>query len=816
MRVRGKAAGLIAIGIIVAIVATFVTNLPIASPATDDNGLFLVKPAFAQTNTTSPVATIAIATDSSWKSMDAEAKGWTSAPFDDSWWLDSWESDPPASLGQARAIWYPEKPVPFTAYFRKSIDTSGGEVISGRIHIVLYARDVEYGMPEVGKVFIYINDQYVGKMDSGGYSNNWWREKDFDILSYLTPGKNVIAVKVEFDAKWVTKPPGPDCERNWWGLNGTIRYTTAPPNEPPLANAGFDKTATARAVVTLDGSGSRDPDGSIVSYEWDFGDGTKGAGKTASHIYSEPGVYTLRLTVTDNSGAQATDEVTVHVVKENHPPVINSVSAEQMQVTPGTSIRITASTTDADGDSINYNWSCDEGIINGAGPTTTWVAPERNGTYQVTLEVSDGHGGIQKDSISIRVSSEMVVTPSSPQQPYVDLYGHKTDVIVGEEVILYLSAVNPITSPGTLIVQLTLRIPSGWSITSSGFGHGAGGLRTNTYEIEQGPSQRVIDVNILANEPFEGIVEGKIDYYFAEYEETKYHNEVTLPVTASMAGASPESAVQPSTTSPDSSENKGISGALIAVIIGICTATVGGVFARLVWRRVHQPVAERGGVSEEFPLPRADERPKRYGETNQKGINQDIYKLITDHLGSKVVDNLSSDVLDQLVQAEKNYQNKEQPRRAITDLYEAVAICLQQYFVGKVLSKLNTLKSYTEQPNLSFSSLAVYQCSDIFSNIDDPNPNKIRDPFIKTRWSLIRDATIQAFPKFNRRRLTILANNLREIQKLRNPYEHLEKDALKDPKPWHEERQDLEYIRSMVLGSEQKVSAIAEIIEIFG
>ncbi|MFC1861548.1 hypothetical protein ACFLYL_04700 [Chloroflexota bacterium] len=70
-----------------------------------------------------------------------------------------------------------------------------------------------------------------------------------------------------------------------------------------------------------------------------------------------------------------------------------------------------------------------------------------------------------------------------PLQPYVDLYGTTTIVVVGEEeIILELSAVNPITSSGIMIVQLTLQIPSGWSITSSGFAQGAGGLRTNTYE----------------------------------------------------------------------------------------------------------------------------------------------------------------------------------------------------------------------------------------------------------------------------------------------------------------------------------------------
>ena len=139
-----------------------------------------------------------------------------------------------------------------------------------------------------------------------------------------------------------------------------------------------------------------------------------------------------------------------------------------------------------------------------------------------------------------------------PGQPYVDLYGHMTDIIVGDEIILYLSVVNPITSPGTLVVQLTLRIPSGWSITSSGFAHGAGGLRTNTYEIGRGPNPQEIDVHILANEPYEGDVMGYMDYYFKEEAETKYHNEARLPVTAKLAQPTrePPSELVPVTPSP--------------------------------------------------------------------------------------------------------------------------------------------------------------------------------------------------------------------------------------------------------------------------
>ncbi|MFC1976932.1 CARDB domain-containing protein [Chloroflexota bacterium] len=125
-----------------------------------------------------------------------------------------------------------------------------------------------------------------------------------------------------------------------------------------------------------------------------------------------------------------------------------------------------------------------------------------------------------------------------PHQPYVDLYGTKTTVIVGEEIVLELSAVNPITSPGRMTVQLTLRIPSGWSITSSGFTHGAGGLRTSSiYEIEQGPNPRVIWVHIMPNEPYEGKIIGVMDYYFTDYyftEGDKRHKEKTLEVKATI------------------------------------------------------------------------------------------------------------------------------------------------------------------------------------------------------------------------------------------------------------------------------------------
>jgi hypothetical protein len=222
-------------------------------------------------------------------------------------------------------------------------------------------------------------------------------------------------------------------------------------------------------------------------------------------------------------------------------------------------------------------------------------------------------------------SSPTALQPElTPGQPYVDLYGHKTDVSVGEEIIIYLSAVNPIISPGPLLVQLTLRIPSGWSIISSGFGNVVGGMSTNTYEIEQGPNTKAIEVHILANEPYKGNVTGYMDYYF-KGEESKYHNETTLPVTASLARPSPESANTPAPATTN--EGKGLSGTAIAIIIGVSTATMGGVLARVIYMRMTAPVPVTSGISDEFRPPPQKERSIKPQSKSKKNDTLDPNRI---------------------------------------------------------------------------------------------------------------------------------------------------------------------------------------------
>lgn len=90
-------------------------------------------------------------------------------------------------------------------------------------------------------------------------------------------------------------------------------------NDLPVANAGLDRSAYVGQIVNFDGSGSYDPNGSIVSYSWDFdvSDGIQedAVGVTATTTYSATGNYTVTLTVTDNGGASGTDTAVITVTE---------------------------------------------------------------------------------------------------------------------------------------------------------------------------------------------------------------------------------------------------------------------------------------------------------------------------------------------------------------------------------------------------------------------------------------------------------------------------------------------------------------------
>ncbi len=91
------------------------------------------------------------------------------------------------------------------------------------------------------------------------------------------------------------------------GVTNSATHSVTITNRPPAATFTTSPSAPQMLqAVSFDGSASSDPDGSITSYAWNFGDGATAAGPSVSHTYASAGTYLVTLTVTDNSGATTT------------------------------------------------------------------------------------------------------------------------------------------------------------------------------------------------------------------------------------------------------------------------------------------------------------------------------------------------------------------------------------------------------------------------------------------------------------------------------------------------------------------------------
>lgn len=183
-------------------------------------------------------------------------------------------------------------------------------------------------------------------------------------------------------------------------LAETVSVSEPPPNAEPSAEFSVDVTDL---LVAVDASGSSDPDGEIVSYSWDFGDGQSSADAVATHTYQEPGQYEVTLTVVDDDGATntATQEVSVVRPAENVAPEAKLV----LQVNQLTITADGTTSTDSDGEVVLYEWDFGDGE-SATGPTTSHVYSS-DGTYVVTLTVTDDDGATSQ-------ASEQVVASSPP------------------------------------------------------------------------------------------------------------------------------------------------------------------------------------------------------------------------------------------------------------------------------------------------------------------------------------------------------------------------------------------------------------------
>ena len=134
-----------------------------------------------------------------------------------------------------------------------------------------------------------------------------------------------------------------------------------------------------------------------------------------------------------------------------------------------------------------------------------------------------------KLSIFFFVFLLLVNTVSAAENASVVLHGEKTDVVIGEDIILKLSAVNIITKP-VMTVQVILIPPSGMSVTSSDFVTSGAGQFTSTFNLNPGAGKD-IEVRIKTNQAGDFDVTGRVIYYFGDDKSTKEDYSVSLPIT---------------------------------------------------------------------------------------------------------------------------------------------------------------------------------------------------------------------------------------------------------------------------------------------
>jgi DNA/RNA endonuclease G (NUC1)/PKD repeat protein len=175
-------------------------------------------------------------------------------------------------------------------------------------------------------------------------------------------------------------------------LSDTIQTTATVAIVPPIAAIDGPYTGSEGSAVAMSAAASRDPNGTVVSYAWAFGDGTSGTGPAALHTYAQDGVYTVTVTVTDNDGR--TDTIQTIATVANVAPAVAPIAGALLL--PAETYAASGSFTDPGMDP----WTATVDYGDGSGPTSLALSGmsfalahtyRAAGVFTVTVSVSDDH-----------------------------------------------------------------------------------------------------------------------------------------------------------------------------------------------------------------------------------------------------------------------------------------------------------------------------------------------------------------------------------------------------------------------------------------
>ncbi|MCP4712909.1 MAG: PKD domain-containing protein, partial [Planctomycetes bacterium] len=191
--------------------------------------------------------------------------------------------------------------------------------------------------------------------------------------SYQNPGNYVASLTVKDDSE-------DDC-------GNQVAHRFIEVNMPPVAEAGPDQTVSVDQLISFSAKSSYDPDGAIKTYRWDFGEGSPIKEQPGPyHSFVSSGVYTVTLSVTDNSNTACNTDADQLTVTVNEMPEANA--GQDIATCEATVFFDAGQSLDPDDGNLNYEWDFGDDSPRGRGQTIfhTFVRP---GKYPVTLKVCD-------------------------------------------------------------------------------------------------------------------------------------------------------------------------------------------------------------------------------------------------------------------------------------------------------------------------------------------------------------------------------------------------------------------------------------------
>ncbi|UYQ95115.1 PKD domain-containing protein [Chitinophaga horti] len=292
-----------------------------------------------------------------------------------------------------------------------------------------------------------------------------------------------------------------------WMLQYRRTDVGVPGNTLPTANAGSDVTITLpTASVSLDGSASRDADGTIATYSWTKKSGPAvgtitpaNAAKTSITGLTTAGTYVYTLTVTDNAGGTASDDVTIIVRSSaNTAPVANAGTAQTITLPTNTVSLDGSASTDAEG-TITYAWTKVSGgtaAISTANAAKTNVTGLAAGTYVFQLTVTDAGGLTNSSTVTVTVNA-------APAAPVAKVAASAISITLPTTTATLDGSV----STGTITSYAWTKVsgPTGGTIsTSSASKTTVSGLQAGAYVYKlavtsaAGTSEATVTVNVTA------------------------------------------------------------------------------------------------------------------------------------------------------------------------------------------------------------------------------------------------------------------------------------------------------------------------------